>query len=74
MISVIVMTQNKRFLVTLPQGLRRAMKLAAENRGCSQAEIVKAALYQHLKEFVLETDKKDFSLPSSNTIDYRSII
>ena len=42
---------KKHFLVTLPDGLYRAIKKASESRGCSKAEIVRTALYDHLKAF-----------------------
>lgn len=46
--------ENKRILVSLPQALRRVIKRAAEHRGCSQAEIIRAALYEHLSDLLKE--------------------
>jgi len=52
-------TASTRFIVTLPTGLRRVLKTAAGHRGCSQAEVVKAALYGHLKDFLVEDNKRE---------------
>lgn len=53
------MSKNPRLILTLSKGLKRVVKYAAEYRGCSQAEIVKSALYDHLKEFISLDNKGD---------------
>ena len=46
------MVQSPRMIVTLPKFLKEAISLVAEQRGCSQSEVVKLALYEHLKWFL----------------------
>jgi len=46
------MVQSSRMNVTLPKFLKEAIWFVAEQRGCSQAEVVKLALYEHLKWFL----------------------
>jgi hypothetical protein len=48
--------KKEKLLITMPVALKRATINAARYRGCSQAEIVRAALYSHLKGFVEEQD------------------
>jgi len=67
------MVESKRFIVTLPQGLQRAMRMAAEYRGCSQSEVVRAALYEHLKDFVSEDSGQVSSFRSKIVEKFKSI-
>jgi len=53
------MGESPKFIVTLPPALKRVVEKAAQHRGCSQAEIVKAALYEHLREFIDVDNKKE---------------
>lgn len=41
---------NPKLLVTLPKKLKETLAKVAAVRNCSQAEIVRAALYQHLRK------------------------
>ena len=50
---------NNRFIMNVPEALKRAVKNAAQYRKCSQAEVVRAALYGHLKSFI----EKDEAVP-----------
>lgn len=50
------MMKKEKLLITMPVALKRATINAAKYRGCSQAEIVRTALYDHLKGFVEEQD------------------
>ena len=43
---------SNRFIVTLPVGLERTIETAAKHRNCSKAEIIRAALYENLREFL----------------------
>lgn len=52
------MSKKPRLIFTLPLALKQAVEQAAEHRGCSQAEIVKAALYEHLRQFLSIYDKE----------------
>ena len=49
---------NPRLILTLPKALKRVVEKAAEHRNCSQAEIVKAALYEHLANFLVEDNQE----------------
>ena len=42
--------KNPRLLVTLPKGLKTLVENEAVRQNCSQAEIVKAALYRYLEK------------------------
>jgi len=48
------MIETSKLLVCLPEALRRVLRKASEHRGCSQAEIIRTALYEHLKDFLQE--------------------
>jgi metal-responsive CopG/Arc/MetJ family transcriptional regulator len=43
---------KKRVIISLPDALKRVVEKAAKHRGCSQAEIIRTALYTHLKYFL----------------------
>jgi len=47
-------SKKPKINLVVPPALKRAVKEAAEHRGCSVAEVIKAALYEHLKEFIAE--------------------
>ena len=49
---------NQRIIVTLPPVLRRVLDETAEHRECSVAEVVRAAIYDHLRE-VVQRDTKE---------------
>lgn len=49
--------KKEKLLITMPMALKKATINAARYRGCSQAEIVRTALYDHLKGFVAEEDR-----------------
>lgn len=53
-----VYLKKEKLLITIPVALKRAIVKAALYRGCSQAEIVRTALYAHLKDFVAEEDRQ----------------
>jgi hypothetical protein len=53
-----VYLKKQKLLITIPVALKRAVEKAAEYRGCSQAEIVRTALYEHLKSFVTDLDRE----------------
>ena len=50
--------KKSRLIITLPDALKRTINKASKRRGCSKAEIVRTALYDHLKEFI-EVDNHD---------------
>lgn len=52
------METKKRLIISLPQALRRVIRKAAEHRGCSQAEIIRTALYSHLEDFLSKDNQK----------------
>ena len=52
------MVESDRLILSLPEALRRVLRKASEHRGCSQAEIVRTALYEHLKDFLQEDNKE----------------
>ena len=41
-----------RYIVSLPYELKRTLEQAAEKQGCSEADVARAALCQHLKEYL----------------------
>lgn len=47
----------RKLIVTLSENLYKAVSVASEYRECSKAEVVRAALYNHLKDFVKEEDR-----------------
>lgn len=56
------MKPQNRFIVTLTPALKRVLERASKHRGCSQAEVIKSALYEHLDAF-LRADNEE-STPS----------
>lgn len=50
--------KNKRFVITLSSCLKRSLSKASKHRNCSQAEVIRAALNIHLKEFI-ERDNRE---------------
>jgi len=50
--------KKEKFLITLPVALKRAVIKAASYRGCSQSEIIRTALYDHLRDFVEDGDRQ----------------
>lgn len=48
---------NPRIIVTLPPILKRVLEQTADHRECSNAEIVRAALYEHLREAIQQDTK-----------------
>jgi metal-responsive CopG/Arc/MetJ family transcriptional regulator len=49
---------KKRIIISLPDALKRVIEKAAKHRGCSQAEIIRTALYTHLKDFLSKDNPK----------------
>ena len=49
---------KKRMIISLPDALRRIIEKAAKHRGCSQAEIIRTALYAHLKDFLSKDNQE----------------
>ena len=45
------METKNRLIVSLPSALKRIVEKSAKHRGCSQAEIIRAALYEHLSDY-----------------------
>ena len=50
---------NPRIIITLPPALKRVLENASEHRGCSQTEVIKSALYEHLRNFIEKDDEKE---------------
>lgn len=46
------MKPQNRFILTLTPALKRVLERASKHRGCSQAEVIKSALYEHLDTFL----------------------
>jgi hypothetical protein len=40
--------RNSRIIATVPSGIAKAVEKAADKIGCSKAEVVRLALYEHL--------------------------
>lgn len=45
---------KSRLIVSFPEALIRVIRKASKHRGCSQAEIIRTATYEHLKDFLSE--------------------
>jgi metal-responsive CopG/Arc/MetJ family transcriptional regulator len=41
-----------RMIITIPKNVKRAIEMASAVRGCSESEVVRTALYYHLKEYI----------------------
>lgn len=63
-----IMKKDRRILITLPDGLRRVVRQSAEHRGCSQAEVVRASIYNHLRDFVEKDDKVKIVKPKKEEL------
>lgn len=50
-----------RIIITIPGVLKRAMTLASISRECSQAEVIRTALYEHLKDLIQRMEANDES-------------
>ncbi len=51
--------KNNRLIITLPEGLRRALRNASKHMSCSQAEIIRISLHHYLKDFVEKDNKEE---------------
>ena len=47
-----------RMLITIPRSVKSAIERASLDKECSEAEIVRVALYYHLKEYIKQDVKK----------------
>lgn len=51
--------KNNRLIITLPEILRVAIRNASKQSSCSQAEIIRASLYQYLKGFIEQENRQE---------------
>ncbi len=47
-----------RLIITLPDVLKKAITLSSILRGCSQAEVIRTALYEHLRDLIKKQESK----------------
>ena len=51
------MAKSKRFIMSVPGSVKRVIERVSKLKGCSQAEVVKASLYETLRVFFAEDAK-----------------
>lgn len=47
-----------RMIITIPKNVKRAIETASVIRECSESEVVRIALYYHLKEYIEKEEGK----------------